>query len=36
MLILQNEVLKRFKKPKFKIAYEISYAFVCAHFVTLF
>lgn len=36
MLILQNEVLKRFKKGKVKIAYEISYTFVCAQFATLF
>lgn len=34
MLILQNEVLKRSKKAKVKIASEISYGFVCAHFVT--
>lgn len=36
MLILQNAVLKRFKKAKVKIAYEISYDFVCVQFATLF
>lgn len=35
MLILQNEVLKRIKKVKVQIAYEIPYAFVCVLFATL-